>query len=279
MKDALASAYDWCGAALRGASRDRWLAALFAPAAARPHLHALWLFAQEVASLRDKIAQPMAGEVRLQYWRDILERRDHGETGGNPLGLALRDTIKSCGLPAAPFVTLIEAHLFDVYDDAMPDIAALEAYCGETASAIIRLACLILAGGSDPGGAEAAGHAGIAVRITSLLQELPRSSARGQVFLPADVLARHRLAPQDILARRDSPELRAALAELRAMARRHADQAHAAMGLNRVLIAPAFLGLPVAELHLRQMERRDYAPFAQRIEVPQWRRQWAMWRM
>ena len=278
MSASLASAYAHCEAILRAGARDHWLAALFAPAAARPHLHALWLFDHELGSLRDKIRQPIAGEIRLQYWRDIIAGQHHGDTQGNPLALALLDTISTCQLPRAPFLTLIDARLFDLYDDPMPDLAALEGYGGETTAAVIRLACLILAGGTDPGGAVAAGHAGMALAITGILADLPRTSARGQVFVPADILAAQGIAPADIVARRDSAGLHAALAQLRGIGRDHARKAQADMGLNRALIAPAFLGLPVAELYLRQMEKPGYNPFTRVVEVPQWRRQWAMWR-
>lgn len=275
----LASAYAHCGASLRAGALDPWLAALFAPAAARPHLHALWLFEHELASLRDKIRQPMAGEIRLQYWRDILAGQPHGDATGNPLAMALLDTIETCHLPRAAFLTLLDARVFDVYDDPMPDVATLEGYGGETSAAILRLASLILAGGTDPGGAGAAGHAGMALAITRILADLPRTSARGQVLLPADILASAGIGPGDIVARRDSAGLRAALAQLRAMARDHARKAQAEMGLNRALIAPAFLGLPVAELYLRAMDTSGYLPFDTFVNVPQWRRQWAMWRM
>ena len=278
MSAQLASAYAYCDATLRVQARDTWLACLFAPAHRRPHLHALYLFADEMAHLRDKIAQPMAGEIRLQYWRDVVAGQGHGETLSNPLAAALLDTMDGCKLPRQPLLGLLDARLFDVYDDPMPDLATLEGYCGETESAIIRLACLVLADGVDPGGVDAAGHAGVAIGITRILTGLPRTAARGQVYVPGDVLQQAGLAAADVLGRRDSPQMRTALAGMRNLARSHRAKATAGMGLNAALIAPAFAGLPVAGLYLQRMEKRSYRPFAAVPEVPPWRRQWAMWR-
>lgn len=278
MSTQLPSAYAYCDVTLRAQARDTWLACLFAPAHRRPHLHALYHFADEMAHLREKIAQPMAGEIRLQYWRDVVSGRGHGETLSNPLAAALLDTIDSCKLPRQPLLGLLDARLFDVYDDPMPDITTLEGYCGETESAVIRLACLVLADGVDPGGADAAGHAGVALGITRVLADLPRTAARGQVHLPGDVLQKAGLSAADVLARHDSPQLRAVLAEMRGLVRSHVARARAGMGLNAALIAPAFAGLAVAGLYLRRMEKHGYQPFAAVPEVPQWRRQWAMWR-
>ena len=41
-----------------------------------------------------------------------------------------------------------------------------------------------------------------------------------------------------------------------------------------------WLMLPVALVpgYLRLMERPDYDPFRTAVEIPQWRRQWTLWR-
>ncbi len=44
--------HDYCEALVRTADRDRYLASLFAPAAARRHLHALYAFAREISRVR-----------------------------------------------------------------------------------------------------------------------------------------------------------------------------------------------------------------------------------
>ena len=49
-----------------------------------------------------------------------------------------------------PFDDYLEARIFDLYDDPMPGRAELEGYCGETASALIQLAALILDAGAAP---------------------------------------------------------------------------------------------------------------------------------
>ena len=40
---------------------------------------------------------------------------------------------------------------------------------------------------------------------------------------------------------------------------------------------PAFLPVALVPLYLDRMERADYDPFTTPVEVPQWRRQWALW--
>jgi phytoene synthase len=40
----------------------------------------------------------------------------------------------------------------------------------------------------------------------------------------------------------------------------------------------AFLPLALVNAYLSQMERSGYDPFTTPVEIPQWRRQWMLWR-
>jgi phytoene synthase len=275
---ASAQAYAHCETLTRDHDRDRWLAGLFAPAAARAHLYALTAFSYEVGRLRDFVREPLAGEMRLEWWREALSGAGRGDVAGNPVAAALTDTIERFNLPRQAFDGLLSARAFDLYDDPMPSLNDLEGYCGETCSLLFRLGALILGRGRDLGGADAAGHAGVAYAMVGLMRALPLTSARGQVYLPVDLLARHGASCDDVAARRDSPGLRTALAELRGHARRHLDAAHKLICEAPGELAPAFLPLAYLPLYLQRMERTNYAPFDTIVEAPQWRRQWALWR-
>ena len=61
-----------CGAIVREHDPDRYLATLFAPAAAREALFALYAFDHEIGKVRHVVSEPMAGMIRLQWWRDAL---------------------------------------------------------------------------------------------------------------------------------------------------------------------------------------------------------------
>jgi phytoene synthase len=276
--DALAPAYADCEALARAHDRDRWLAALFAPAAARPHLHALAAFSWQVGRLREIVREPLAGEMRLAWWREALTGAGRAEVAGHPVAAALIDTIGRFALPVAAFDDLLAARIFDLYDDPMPDLGGFEGYCGETSSILFRLAALVLGSGRDLGGADAAGHAGVAFATVELLRALPATTARGQLYLPADLIARHGLSREDFAARRDGAPLRAALAEMRALARRHLDAAQRLARAGAPEIRPAFLPLAPLPLDLARMAGRGYAPFRTRVAAPGWRRQWAIWR-
>jgi 15-cis-phytoene synthase len=252
---------------------------MFAPADVRPRLHALYAFSLEVARVREIVSDPMPGEIRMQWWVDAIEGEARGDVRSHPVASALIDTIRRYSLPRSAFTNLIEARRFDLYDDPMSSLETLEAYCGHTASALFRLASIILADGREPGGADAAGFAGVAYALTGLLRAFPWHSSRGQIYTPVDLLESHGLTPAAALTRPAAPGLLTALGELRELARRRYDEAMEALDGVTPAARAAFLPLAVAPLYLGAMQRASYQPFSTRIEVAQWRRQWALWRM
>jgi 15-cis-phytoene synthase len=262
---------------VRQTDKDRFLATLFAPQDKRKALFAILAFSAEIARVRDKVTDPMPGEMRFQWWRDALAGIGHGDVRDHPIAAAALDAIERYSLPVDAFFNLIEARAFDLYDDPMPTVLDLEGYCGETCSALIQLSSLVLADGKDPGTAEVAGHAGVAYAITGLLRAFPFHAARAQIYIPADILDRHGVVNSDIYSGRSTPALQAALAELRALARKHLEKTRFLVRTIRRDVAPAFLAVSLVEPYLQRMERADYDPFKTFVELPQWRRQWILW--
>jgi phytoene synthase len=168
--------------------------------------------------------------------------------------------------------------VFDLYNDPISSVGDLEGYAGDTSSALIRLAAIVLAGGQEPGGADAAGHAGVAYAVTGLLRALPFHAARGQLFIPIDVMVRHGVQRDAVMAGQADAALLAALGELRALARSHLAAAQGALAGMGAEVRSAFLPVSLVEPYLRRMEARDYDPFRTAVEVPQWRRQLRLWR-
>lgn len=271
----MADIFAHCENLVREADKDRFLATLFAPADRRGALFAVYSFNIEVARVRESIREAMAGEIRLQWWRDAIESGG-GEARAHPVAAALLETIERFALPIAPLLDLIEARAFDLYDDPMPTLAALEGYAVKTSSVLIQIAAAIL----DPPLAlmpDAMHVGGIAYALAGLLRAFPIHAARGQLYVPLDVLERHGAHIEDVYAGRDTPQLRAALAELRQIARAHYENYRRAAGVIPPAPAPAFLPLALVPLTLDWLDRSAANPFAL-VEVPQWRRQWALWR-
>ena len=86
-----------CDSLLQSHDPDRWLACRFIPVRHRAALVALYAFNADVARIRSVISEPLAGEMRLQYWRDVLNGPDQDHA--NPLASALWAVLKRYQLP------------------------------------------------------------------------------------------------------------------------------------------------------------------------------------
>jgi 15-cis-phytoene synthase len=271
-------AYEEARQFLRRFDKDRYAACLFAPPAKRKHLFALYAFSAEIARVRDIVSDPLPGEIRHQWWRDLLEGEVRGDAGANPLAAALLRTIQEHHLPIKPLVDLIEARAFDLYDDPMPTWLDLEGYCGETSSSLIMLAAMILAPTAKPTYAEAAGHAGVTFAITGLLRSFPWHAARGQIYIPVELIKEKGLTQADLFNGQASPLLKDVLSAMRDRARHHLAQTRAHIGDVRAEIAPAFLHMALCEPYLERMDEIDYDPFRSIVELGELKRMYVMWR-
>ncbi len=273
----LSADHQACADLLRRDDPDRYYACLFAPEDKRGALFALYAFSLELARIREIVSEPMLGEIRMQWWRDALAGEARGEVNANPVAAGLLDAVKTYNLPVQALTDLIEGRSFDLYDDPMPTRSDLEGYCGETCSSLIRMASLVLADGRDPGGAEACGHAGVAFALTGLLRALPWHVARGQLYLPADVLAQHGVTREQILSGQVTPGVMAVLSDMRALAQHHFERAMLGAADMDESARAALMPLAVVPLYLKRMDAGGYEPFRTLITAPLWRRLLAMW--
>lgn len=265
-------AFAYCAELVRTADRDRYLASLFAPTERRDALHALYAFNIEVARVREVAHQPLAGEIRLQWWMDVLRSERGGEAAANPVAAALLTTIARHQLAATKLIELVEARRFDLYDEPMPGMAEFETYATQTSSVLFALAAQILADGRTE---SVAGPAGRAYGIAAIIRAFPLHAARHQLYVPMDVLQRHQVPARDLFAGRSSPGLNAALGELRDVARHHLAEARDPMRELSDAALPAFLPIALVRASLARLDRSD--PFAP-AELTPWRRQWLIWR-
>ena len=147
---ALADAYAHCEAILREADRDRWLAALFAPAELRPDLHALGAFSAAISHISELVREPLAGELRLTWWLEALSGERAGEAAGNPVCTGFAETLRRRSIPW----TWIERRLMQERD-------SLYQAGGERVTEFAySVAAFILNGGEDTAATECANLAG-----------------------------------------------------------------------------------------------------------------------
>ena len=257
-KDAAA----FCADLVRSHDSARYAATIFVSADVRRALLALYAFNVEITRVRDQVTQALPGEIRLQWWSDMLAGHAHGSAEGNPVAAELMRAIRAGDLPVEVLSRLIEEHQFDLYNDPMPTMAALEGYLNDTSSALFALAAHIAGGPPSPAVDHLARHAGLAQGFLRVVAMLPYDAARRQLFLPLQVLAQHGSDIEGVFAAKLTPHLRAAADHLLGEARRHLDTAYNLLAEVPGEVRPAFLLLAVVRRDLARLSRADNDPFA-----------------
>ena len=266
----------FCAELVRNQDFESYAATLFAPLRCRRALLALYAFNVEIAKVRQQITQPLAGEVRLQWWTDVLSGEGHGGVEGNPVAAELLLAIRDHGLPVERLSRLIEAHQFDLYNDPMPDMAVLEQYLDDTSCAVFSLAARVVGHETDAMD-HLARDAGLAHGIAQVIARLGFDASRRQSFVPLQLLEQHGVDPEKMFAGQDTPALRAALRALAEDARSHLKNAMAMLPDVPPDSRTVYLSLAMVRRALNAQARADNDPFMPR-PASRLRILWTLWR-
>ncbi|MFT4121672.1 phytoene/squalene synthase family protein [Bradyrhizobium sp.] len=266
----------FCADLVRSHDFPRYAATLFAPAAERRALLALHAYHVEIVRVRDQVSQPLPGEIRLQWWTDMLSGHVHGSAEGNPVAAELLRAIRDFELPVEPLSLLAEEHQFDLYNDPMPTMTALEGYLAATCSSLFALAARVMVTPSSEV-EHLARHTGLAQGIVQTIANLPRDAAHRQLFLPQQLLDSHACRAEDVFAGKQSPQLGAVLDQLIGEARQHLATASSLLAQVPISVRPAFLPLSQVRTDLKRLSQPGRDPFTPQPSS-RLRTLWTLWR-
>jgi 15-cis-phytoene synthase len=267
----------FCADLVRSHDFPRYAATIFVASDLRRALLALYAFNVEITRVHDQVTQALPGEIRLQWWTDMLAGHAHGSAEANPVAAELMKLIPVAELPVETLSRLIDEHQFDLYNDPMPTMAALEGYLNDTASALFALAARIAGGRPSPEIDHLARHAGLAQGFVRVIATLAHDASRRQLFLPQQVLAQHGSDLEEVFAGKLTPRLRAAADQLLAEARRHLDTAYDLLADAPREVRRVFLPLAVVRRDVKRLCRADHDPFASQLPS-RLSTLWTLWR-
>ncbi len=267
--------------AARAFERDRYLAALLAPASARDDLVALSAFAGDLHRIPSFVSEPMAGEIRLQWWRDTVEAGLSTDVGSS--GHPIADAI--CALARRRAIALPTLHaVIDAISDRLEDTPfetadALAANLRAWDGGLFGLALAVVRNGeASADETRLIADLGVVYGLARTLVEAPAELAQGRIVLPREAQARHGISlesargPQAMQAWRAlSDEVAADIARhLRDTVQRY-QEAEWDVRLSTLPIALVrpYLGL-TEHVDIAALEARDIGPLS---------RVWRLWRV
>lgn len=248
---------------VRQFDHDRFLTAIFAPARTREHLFALYAFNIEIAKTREVVTESLIGRMRLQWWRDALDRLYGGESIAHEVARPLGEAIRERRLDRGAFDRLIDAREADLDDRAPPDLAALEAYAAATAAPLLELA--IQATGGIDVGHEASHAVGTAWALTGLIRALPFHLRQRRLYLPQDRLDAAGVRVGRLFDLKPDPGLSEVVRGVGGRALAYLDDGRRRLrSVPRPHRSPLLLG-ELARLYLADLRKVGWNPFAPEI--------------
>ncbi|HEX3210705.1 MAG TPA: squalene/phytoene synthase family protein [Geminicoccaceae bacterium] len=247
----LSAELSYCAELVRNAARDRYLATLFAPAAAREALFALYAFDHEIGKVRHLVSQPIAGLIRLQWWRDALDATASGRSPAHPVAQAIGGVLRAAAGSRGRLDAAIDARERELEDLPPADLEALERELEGSAATIVQSALLIL-GATDPSTLEVGRKVGLAVGLADRLRALDADRRRARLRLPVAELAREGI---ELDAALGEPKLEPVIRRLAARGLEHLGAARAGRSSVPAAALPALLPGTLAGESLRRARK------------------------
>jgi phytoene synthase len=261
---------------VRRHDRDRFQTALFAPARNREALFALYAFNYEIARVREIVSEPILGQIRLQWWREVIAAAFAGEPPRqHAVALPLTEAIRRFNLTRDDLDRLVDTRERDLAAEPPSDLAALEDYAEGSSAALTHLA-LGAFGVRTPEARAVGREVGIGYALAGLLRALPFHAAARRYYLSADLTARAGLDLERLTKAGGSPGLRAVVSEIADLAAKHLCAARKRRrAIPRSAIA-ALLPAIIAERFLARLRRAGYDPFAPELNSPDPLQSWRL---
>ncbi|MFP6712964.1 MAG: squalene/phytoene synthase family protein [Rhodospirillales bacterium] len=269
----MASALSYMAEETRRQDRDRFLCTLFAPEDAREGLFTLLAFNAEIAKSREVVSEPLLGEIRLQWWRDAIERI-YADPAGNfddhAIVAGVAKIINHDNLSRSLFDQLINARSRDMIDEPPKNDTELREYAVGTVGRLNALMLELL----QPSGtqrsenlAEASEHVSVAWALTGIIRASSILSKYKRIFMPQSLMQDCGFDTYTFQAQKPTPEIRSAIKHMVEIARAEIGHARSKLGgkIDKRYRA-IFLQASLAELFLNRIENRDFNPFDVKIE-------------
>ena len=174
-----------CAELVQRGDPDRFLAVMAAPALARAQLFPLYAFNLEVARAPWVTQEVLIAEMRLQWWRDVVENAASGAARAHEVAGPLHDLIRDFGLPVEVLDRLIAARRWDIHREPHDGPEALAAYLEDTGAGLMWLAARAL--GAPDAAERPVRDYGWASAASMYIRALPELMARGRRPLPEGV--------------------------------------------------------------------------------------------
>lgn len=278
----------YCLELVRHNDYNHFMTTLFQPSPrVRQCLFAIRALNVEVARIQDSVKEPAIAAIRFQWWKDVLGETFRGRPAEHPVSKELAISLEENSLSKLWFTKLINEREKHLQRTTFQSLEQLEQYAEQTVSSILYLHLESLRV-RNANIEHACGHLGKAIGIMTILRSVPHSLP--SVFIPSEILIKHKLSTQELLrsvasiqdgSASISPNLKDAVFEV---ATRANDQLLTAGSflekeeLDQSGAVAALLPMVPLQFYLKSLEREDFNIFSPNINRKSLHLPFAIWR-
>jgi squalene synthase HpnC len=228
----LAEAQQYCARLAHSHYENFSVVTWFLPKHLHQHFYNVYAYCRISDDLGDEVGNPQQSLELLDAWEAELNatylslveapppdvRRDveklQSEFAGrnvvaprHPVFIALRESIRQCDIPRAPFADLLTAFRQDQATPRYPTFEDVLGYCKNSANPVGRLV-LYVCGYRDEERQLLSDYTCTALQIANFWQDVSRDYDKGRIYLALESLAKFGVTEDDIAQRRFTPQFR-----------------------------------------------------------------------
>ncbi|MCO5100321.1 MAG: presqualene diphosphate synthase HpnD [Burkholderiaceae bacterium] len=268
---------EYCRERAAGSGSSFYYSFAFLSGERRRAITALYAFCREVDDVVDESSDAGLARVRLDWWRDEIERLYAGRPQ-HPVTRALAPHLQDYALERARLLEIVDGMQMDLEQDRYLDFEGLRLYCHRVAGVVGMLSANIF-GARRESTTRYAEELGVALQLTNIIRDVGEDARRNRIYLPIEDLQRFGVAAHEILGIRPSERLvelmrfqatRARQCYARAIALLEPDEQRAQR--------PGLIMAAVYSTLLDEIEGDGFRVLTHRTSLTPVRKMWIAWR-
>jgi 15-cis-phytoene synthase len=271
----LDKSYDYCRTVARSRARNFYYSFVLLPKPQRKAMCAVYAFMRYCDDLSDDpAAGPEQARASIGRWSADLDLALAGRAPDHPVWLAFRDTVERYKIPHEYFHEMIAGVTSDLEPRRIATFEELYRYCYQVAS-VVGLTVIHIFGYRGDQALPLAEKCGVAFQLTNILRDVREDAERDRVYLPAEDLERHHVAPEDFRAGRSSEAFVELMRFEASRARAYYNESAPLVDMVDPHSRPSLWAL--IEIYsglLAAIERRNYDVLSGRVSLPARKKLW-----
>jgi phytoene synthase len=278
MATPLEESYRYCRQIARRRAKNFYYSFLLLDSERRSSMCAIYAFMRYCDDLSDSPETAGAGPAAesLNRWRADLYRALAGDTEGNPIWPAFRDTVERYKIPHRFFEEMIDGVSSDLEPRQIQTFDELYRYCYQVAS-VVGLTIIHIFGFSSVRALVLAEKCGVAFQLTNIIRDVREDALVGRIYLPHEDLARFSVPLEQLRTGREDDRFRECIRFEAGRAREYYAESEP---LARLIDPGSRRSLwALREVYQRLLSRIDesnYSVLSSRINVPTSSKLWLL---